>query len=136
MNAKDGAAFALFRTDLQPKNLLITFDALAAQLVVTIAKNSRNCGPHLKRRTLCALGLCSGARESGEFPAESKVFLRNAPTASGKENHCAFFQKILDQCAISVIIISGSVAENVLCSYFIRLMSLGILRFDAHVCAK
>ena len=86
MNAKGGAAFALFRTDLQPKNLLITFDALAAQLVVTIAKNSRNCGPHLKRRTLCALGLCSGARESGEFPAESKVFLRNAPTASGKEN--------------------------------------------------
>ena len=60
----------------------------------------------------------------------------NAPTASGKEIHCAFFQKTLDQCAISVIISSGSVAENVLCSYFIRRMSLGILRFDAHVCAK
>jgi hypothetical protein len=74
MNAKGGAAFALFRTDLQPKNLLITFDALTAQLVLTIAKNSRNCGPHLKRRTLCVPGLCIGVCESGGAPAAKQGF--------------------------------------------------------------
>ena len=74
MNAKGGAAYASFRTDLQPKNLLITFDALTAQLMVTIAKNLRNCELHLKRRTLCTPGLLMGARESGEFPRRKARF--------------------------------------------------------------
>lgn len=136
MNAKGGAAFALFRTDLQPKNLLITFDALTAQLVLTIAKNSRNCGPHLKHRRLCVPGLCIGAWESGEFPAVKQGFCAQRTHDLGKEIHCVFFQKILDQCAILVINPAGNIAENVLCSYFIRLTNLGILHFDAHACAK
>lgn len=103
MNAKGGAAYASFRTDLQPKNLLITFDALTAQLMVTIAKNLRNCELHLKRRTLCTPGLLMGARESGEFPRRKARFCAQRIHVLGKRNYCAFFQKILDQCAIVVI---------------------------------
>ena len=103
MNAKGGAAYVSFRTDLQPKNLLITFDALTAQLMVTIAKNLRNCELHLKRRTLCAPGLLMGARESGEFPRRKARFCAQRIHVLGKRNYCAFFQKILDQYAIVVI---------------------------------